>query len=238
MEDRVKTKNIFVLLFFFILGFVSHILIFNWQKIDIYGLIAKINKDTIVEEITQLEEEEQCPICEECSNEEEIVDLCPVLVDIGGAVSTPGVYCFDKGSSVIDAVKKANGFTPDAGFKYISMKINLATVMVDNSKIYIPFETDYDCNLLTFNLPKQVVDITIPPLEEENEEEQEGDIEPQGCVSINSGTQTELETLDGVGPSTAIKIIEGRPYTKLEDLLNVSGIGEATFNKFKDSICL
>lgn len=240
MEEKVKTKNIFVLLFFFLLGFISHILIFNWQKIDIYELITRINKDTIVEEIAPIENE-QCPVCEESSQEETIPDLCPVLVDIGGAVNTPGVYCFKKGDSVIDAVKKANGFTLDAGFKYISMKMNLATVMIDNSKIYIPFETDYDCNLLTFNLPKQVVDIVIPPVEDETEVEQEEVQEeelPQGCVSINSGTQAELETLDGVGPSTAQKIIEGRPYTVLEDLLNVSGIGEATFNKFKDSICL
>lgn len=118
------------------------------------------------------------------------------------------------------------------------MKMNLATVMIDNSKIYIPFETDYDCNLLTFNLPKQVVDIVIPPVEQENEPQQESENEQQGCVSINTATQEELETLNGVGPSTAQKIIEGRPYTVLEDLLNVSGIGEATFNKFKDSICL
>ncbi len=235
MEGKVKTKNIFVLFFFYFLGFVSHILIFNWQKIDIYELITKINKDTVIEEIS-FEEKEECQICEECTREDEISDLCPVLVDIGGAVSTPGVYCFEKGSSVIDAVKKANGFTSDAGFKYVSMKMNLATVMIDNSKIYIPFEIDYDCNLLTFNLPKQVVDITIPPTEGENEQESEN--EQEGCISINSGTQVQLETLDGVGPSTAIKIIEGRPYAILEDLLNVSGIGEATFNKFKDSICL
>lgn len=235
MEEKVKTKNIFVLLFFFLLGFLSHILIFNWQKIDIYELITRINKDTIVEEIAPIENE-QCPVCEESSQEETIPDLCPVLVDIGGAVNTPGVYCFKKGDSVIDAVKKANGFTLDAGFKYISMKMNLATVMIDNSKIYIPFETDYDCNLLTFNLPKQVVDIVIPPVEDETEQESEN--EQEGCVSINSGTQEELETLNGVGPSMAQKIIAGRPYSILEDLLNVSGIGEATFNKFKDSICL
>jgi len=235
MEDRVKTKNLFVLLFFFLFGFVSHILIFNWQKIDIYQLITKINKDSVIDEIPYIQKEE-CPVCQECTKQEVIQDLCPVLVDIGGAVSTPGVYCFEKNASVIDAVKKANGFTLDAGFKYISMKMNLATVMIDNSKIYIPFDTDYDCNLLTFNLPKSVVDITIPPVEEETEEETE--TEPEGCVSINSGTQEELETLNGVGPSMALKIIAGRPYTILEDLLNVSGIGEATFNKFKDRICL
>lgn len=238
MEGKVKTKNIFVLLLFFLLGFLSHILIYNWQKIDIYEIITKVNKDTIVEEVIPIEENE-CPVCEECTKEEIIQDLCPILVDIGGAVNTPGVYCFNNGDSVIDAVKKAEGFTSDAGFKYISMKMNLATVMIDNSKIYIPFETDYDCNLLTFNLPKQVVDITIPPIiDEEIEEEEDDENGQQGCISINTATQEQLETLDGVGPSTAIKIIEGRPYTVLEDLLNVSGIGEATFNKFKDSICL
>ncbi len=143
---------------------------------------------------------------------------------------------FPKGASVIEAVK-SKGFTSEAGFKYISMKINLATVMLDNTKIYIPFETDYDCSLLTFNLPKEVVDITIPDTEqeEEQEDEQEGN---QTCISINSATLEELDSLDGVGPSTAQKIIDSRPYTILEDLLNVSGIGELTFNKFKENICL
>lgn len=234
MENHIKVKNISVLLFFYVLGYISNILVLNWQDIDIYSLLSSLNQDTVVEEI---EEAEECTIPVELEPQiESIPDLCPVLVDISGAVSTPGVYCFEKGSSVIDAVKKANGFLPDAGFKYISMKMNLATTMADNSKIYIPFETDYNCNLLTFSLPKEVVDITIPQLpNDEDQESPEGDSE---CISINNGSQEQLETLDGVGPSTALKIIQGRPYMVLEDLLNVSGIGEATFNKFKESICL
>lgn len=234
MENHIKVKNISVLLVFYVLGYISNILVLHWQDIDIYSLLSSLNQDTVVEEI---EEAEECTIPVELEPQIEVIpDLCPVLVDISGAVSTPGVYCFEKGSSFIDAVKKANGFLPDAGFKYISMKMNLATTMVDNSKIYIPFETDYNCNLLTFSLPKEVVDITIPQLpNDEDQESPEGDSE---CISINNGSQEQLETLDGVGPSTALKIIQGRPYMVLKDLLNVSGIGEATFNKFKESICL
>jgi competence protein ComEA len=202
------------------------------EEIDIFSLINGVDKDLVIEEVPQEDVKSVVaePLIEEVVEE---LDTCPVLVDISGAVKTPGVYCFKKEASVIDAVKKANGFTKEAGFKYISMKINLATKMVDNGKIYIPFEQDYDCQLLTFSLPKEIVDITIP-----SQEPEESTQPQQECVSINSATTEQLETLDGVGPSTATKIIEGRPYTQLEDLLNVSGIGEATFNKFKDFICL
>ena len=233
MESKVKVKNISILSLFFCLGYISNIFVLNWGEIDIYKYISQLREESVITEIEEnivVEKE----ICEPEIVVEEEIDTCPILVDISGAVKTPGVYCFEKGSSVVDAVKKAKGFTLDAGFKYISMRINLATVMIDNSKIYIPFEIDYDCKLLTFNLPKDVIDITMPDIEDDDEDTQQ----PSECISINTATQQELETLSGVGPSTALKIVGGRPYTVLEDLLNVSGIGDATFNAFKDSICL
>jgi competence protein ComEA len=230
MEGHTQIRNIFLLFVFFLLGFLSNVLLVHWSEIDVFLLLSNFQQDTVIEEIP---DEKKGNEVIETKAEVKEEDKCPLLVDISGAVNTPGVYCFDKGASVIDGIKKAKGFKLDAGFKYISMKINLATVMLDNSKIYIPFETDYDCKLLTFNIPKEIVDITIPDTEAES-----GQQGTELCISINSGTQAELETLNGVGPSTALKIINGRPYSKLEDLLNVSGIGEATFNKFKESICL
>ena len=241
MEGQIKGKNIFILLLFFLLGFFTHVAVINWGNIDISPVISSLNKETVIEEVVESEEvvDEVCTSAQE--NEDKVKqkeDLCPVLVDISGAVSTPGVYCFPDGSSIIDAVKRANGFTQDAGFKYISMKMNLSAEMKDNSKVYIPFESDYNCNLLAFSLPKEVVDIINAP-QESNEDVNNGDsANDGGCISINNATLQELETLNGVGPSTAQKIIDGRPYTKIEDLLNVSGIGESTLNKFKDSICL
>jgi competence ComEA-like helix-hairpin-helix protein len=58
------------------------------------------------------------------------------------------------------------------------------------------------------------------------------------CVNINTASKEELTILNGVGDSTAEKIIQGRPYTQVEDLLNVSGIGEATLAKFEDMACI
>lgn len=226
MGSKINGKNILVLFFFFTLGYISNIFVLNWTDINVYQYLSKLRKESVIREIEEVEEVIYEP---EVVEQEEEIDLCPLLVDISGAVKSPGVYCFEKGSSVVDAVKKAKGFTLDAGFKYVSMRINLATVMLDNSKIYIPFEEDYDCKLLAFNLPKDVVDITIPDTTSD---------ETPLCVSINTASQEELETLDGVGPSTSQKIMEGRPYSVLEDLLNVSGIGEVTFNNLKDSICL
>jgi competence protein ComEA len=57
-------------------------------------------------------------------------------------------------------------------------------------------------------------------------------------VSVNSANATLLDTLPGVGPATAQRIIEGRPYSKLEDLLDVKGIGEKTLEKLRPFITL
>jgi competence ComEA-like helix-hairpin-helix protein len=65
---------------------------------------------------------------------------------------------------------------------------------------------------------------------------QSGDQED--CISINHATSEELQTLNGVGPSTATKIIDGRPYFNINDLLNVSGIGPATLEKLEPHVCL
>jgi len=241
VEGQIKGKNIFILLLFFLLGFFTHVAVINWGNIDISPIMSSLNRETVIEEVVESEEDVDtvCSSAQENGSEiESKEDPCPVLVDISGAVAMPGVYCFADGASVIDAVKRANGFTQDAGFKYISMKMNLSSVMKDNSKVYIPFESDYDCNLLAFSLPKEVVDIINPPQGSNNDVSNGDSTDGDGCISINNATLQELETLNGVGPSTAQKIIDGRPYTKIEDLLNVSGIGEATLNKFKDSICL
>ncbi len=58
----------------------------------------------------------------------------------------------------------------------------------------------------------------------------------EDLISINSATQVELESLPGIGPSTANKIVRGRPYNRLEDLLRVSGIGEKTLDRLRPLI--
>ena len=117
---------------------------------------------------------------------------------------------------------------------YLSRKINLALPLRNNQKIYIPFEQDVDCKLQEFAvIAKDVEDNFNDP--ETNTDTDNGETE---CININTATKEGLDTLDGIGPSTAQKIIDGRPYTQITGLLNVSGIGQATLDKFKDKICI
>ncbi|NMC09341.1 hypothetical protein GYA44_03435 [Candidatus Microgenomates bacterium] len=206
----------------------------------ISGIRELLSQEEQIEIIKQCEE---C-ICEECTTEEKeekIDDDCPVRVDVSGAVRNPGVYCFEEGSVIMDAVTRAGGFLADYGYKYIYRKINLAEEMVSNEKIYFPFKEDLVCELLSFSTEVEEEVVVLYPKEDDSEQEEENtseESESSDCISINSASIEELDELNGIGEATAQKIIDGRPYDSLEDLLDVKGIGDATFDKIKDDICL
>ena len=67
---------------------------------------------------------------------------CSIYVDAGGSLKNPGVYCLDTGSLVIDAVNKAGGFSKDSANSFIARKINLAQPLVNNQKLYFPFQNE------------------------------------------------------------------------------------------------
>lgn len=196
--------------------------------------------------ITEIPIECTCPDCSKSLEE----DPCPIKADISGAVRNPGVYCFEEGAVIQDAVDKANGFDTAYGYKYISRKVNLAYEIKDNQKIYFPFKDDLLCELQNFS--PEVEEVVVSTTNNEAEKDVKGETNTSGesnnneeadnsgnsCISINNGTKEELMELNGVGESTAQKIIEGRPFDTLESILDVKGIGEATFEKFKDDICL
>jgi competence protein ComEA len=156
------------------------------------------------------------------------INSCEVDVDVSGAVTNPGVYCLDRESLVSNAIEKAGGFLNTAyAFKYVSQKVNLAEELKDNSKIYIPFEQDLDCEATDYSIKEPEKGVSVPD---------EKKIED--CIGINDGKLSELTEIPGVGEATAINIIEGRPYQKLEDLKNVKGIGDKTFENMKPYLCL
>ena len=156
-----------------------------------------------------------------------------IIVHITGEVRNWGVIELDIGSRVIDAVNKAGGFTENADTE----KINLAYELSDGIKIYIPSKNETEENIIT--TPKYIVtdsgeDIIMG--EKEMEENK------KVLVNINQATQTELETLPGIGPSIALKIItyreENGEFLNIEDIKNVSGIGENKFKNIKELICV
>lgn len=152
-----------------------------------------------------------------------------IMVHITGAVKNEGVITLSENSRITDAVEAAGGLTEDADMS----KINLACVLEDGMKIRIPSKND-------------VEDVLN---EEVTEDEQLVESIPEGntksekrIVNINKATQTELETLPGIGPSIALKIInyreENGKFSSIEDLKNVNGIGDSKFENIKNYICV
>ena len=146
---------------------------------------------------------------------EQINNKEKIKVHIAGSVTNEGVVELDEGARIEDAVKAAGGATSDANMK----NINLALKLQDGQKIYIPNVNEEETEII--------------------KEESKSDIE---LVNINTATQTELELLQGIGPSLAIKIIEYRnkngKFKNIEELKNVPGIGETKYEAIKNSITI
>lgn len=168
------------------------------------------------------DEDKQIATTEVIENEEYIEEevKAKIVVDISGEVENPMVAELPPGSRVDDAIKTAGGLTNDADIS----NINRASLVEDGQKIVIPsaIKQDGGANNSGASLPAESLS--------------------EKKVNINTASSDELRTLNGVGPATAEKIIVHREsngqFKKIEDIMDVSGIGEKTFAKFKDKICV
>ena len=135
----------------------------------------------------------------------------PVVVHVAGAVVSPGVYTLPAGSRVVDALTEAGGAVPDAD----TDAINLAAIVVDGQRIYVPHRGE-------------VVPVADTPA---------GPTTPSGPVDINRATAEQLDDLPGVGPATAAAIIRHReehgPFASVDDLADVRGIGPAKLDALR-----
>ena len=160
-----------------------------------------------------------------------------IYVYVTGEVNNPGVYWVDEGSRIIDAIEAAGGTTDNANLT----KINLVYVIEDGTKINIPsnkeLNTDKEFNYITQGSGEGSTD-----KKEETKEKDTSKSSFNSKVNINTATQTELETLPGIGPSIALKIIKYRQengkFTSIEEIKNVSGIGDSKYEEIKDYILL
>jgi competence protein ComEA len=141
----------------------------------------------------------------------------PMHVDVAGAVQAPGVYSLPAGSIVADAIVAAGGPARDADLD----RINKAISLQDSMQVYVPRQSEVE-------LPARSQPISLPT--------EPASAEAHDLVDINSATEQELDALPGVGPVLAQRIIEGRPYGTVDDLLRVAGIGPATLGKFRDRV--
>lgn len=153
-----------------------------------------------------------------------------ITVHVCGCVVNPGVYELNDSSRITDAVSMAGGFSEEADRDFL----NLADFISDGSKIYVPSteETKDTGNSVGISLPAKENAGTPQgiSLSESND----------GLVNINTATKEELMTLNGVGESKALLIIEYREnnggFNAITDIMNIRGIKEGLFNKIKDKI--
>lgn len=218
----MSRRYIYVFIMFFLLGFFL-------GSLFVYYIVPKFGKigSRLKEQSVYIVENKCEPVVKEGQE-------CALRVDVSGAVAKPNVYCFNEGSIVVDALNISGGLKKGYAREYLSRKINLALPLRNNQKIYIPFEEDVDCKLQEFAIKAQDIEDNFNNTPDNTDTENDSVV----CININTASKEELTTLNGVGDSTAQKIIDARPYTEIEDLLNVSGIGQATLDKFKDKICI
>lgn len=167
-------------------------------------------------------------IIEEGENivEEVLEDKKEIIIHITGAVESEGIVKIKEGDRIKDAIEAAGGLAIDANLK----EVNLAYVLKDGQKIYIPKTKDTEEEIIV------------------NNENGDSVIVDQGIqatttmININTAMQEQLQTLPGVGEETSRKIIEYRQlngrFISIEDIKNVTGIGDAKFENIKDYICI
>ena len=150
----------------------------------------------------------------QASSESEIEEEY-IFIHIEGCVNEPGLIKAPKGIRLYELIDLAGGTTDEADLS----KVNLASIVVDAQKIYIPKILIYD-----------------------DSEEKISSVTKEGIVNINTATLQELQILDGIGPAMAAKIISYREnegyFTQIEDIKKVNGIGESKYNKIKGEITL
>lgn len=179
---------------------------------------------------------------EESVPEEEIViQENKIYVYITGEVNVPGVVILNEGSRIVDAINAAGGATAKANVS----KINLVYVLEDGMKVNIPNDMDLKNNLDFEYITMNSGDGGKDDYSSDNgglttETMDSSGYKKHSIVNINTATQTELETLPGIGPSLALKIItyrkENGKFSSIEEIKNVSGIGESRFENLKKYI--
>ncbi|MFH1601469.1 MAG: helix-hairpin-helix domain-containing protein [Candidatus Shapirobacteria bacterium] len=141
-----------------------------------------------------------------------------LIADISGAVIQPGVYTLSAGSRLNDLLIAAGGLSIEADRDWVEKNINRAAPLIDGAKIYIP----------------KIGEEVGPPA---------GGVAGQstsGLINLNQADLALLETLPGIGPATAQKILDYRKeigsFSAPEELMSVSGIGPKTYEQLKDLI--
>ncbi|HAJ33882.1 MAG TPA: hypothetical protein DCK79_11095 [Candidatus Atribacteria bacterium] len=158
------------------------------------------------------------------------IEIPPVIIHITGAVKNPGVYQLKSTDRIVDAVKIAGGVTEEANLDLI----NLAALLKDGQKIIVPYKI--------YNENGEEINKNIDNNAEVMYSSSSSSGSISGEININTANTSMLQSLPGIGPVLSERIIEYRNqngfFGVIDDIKNVSGIGEKKFEGIKDIICV
>lgn len=138
--------------------------------------------------------------------------LAEITIDIQGAVKKPGVYTLPSDSRIKDALLAAGGTIEEADSEYLAKQINLAQKLSDSSKVYIPYEGEVLSAV--------------------------GSSSTSGLINLNTASLSELDTLPKIGPVTAQKIIDNRPYSSVNDLKSKKVLSASVFSAIEKLVAV
>ena len=141
------------------------------------------------------------------------------IIEISGAVEKPGVYKLNTGNRIEDALIASGGLSANADRDWVAKTINRAAKLTDGQKIYIPEKSS------TSNSSKAGIS---------------GDVQgiSSGLININNASQKLLEELPGIGPVTAQKIIDNRPYSAVEELITRKILKQKVYEDIKNKLSI
>ena len=167
-----------------------------------------------------------------------------IYVDVCGAVVNPGVYELSLDSRVFQAIEKAGGYLPGAAASYL----NRARSLYDGQQIYVPTQEEVDSQTIPLTQDETAQDGVVQAgtaqtgTAADNTADGTETTQAGQRINLNTADVSQLSTLTGVGESKALAIIayreENGPFTSIEDIMNVPGIKEGTYEKIKDKIAI
>ena len=211
-------------------------LIFVFFFLFLFSLFQACSKaeGTIIETVSSEENIQDLQAFEENSEAYSSSDKKSICVSIIGCVKYPGVYTLNEGARVYELINAAGGLSEDAD----TDGLNLVYIMSDGMQIEIPGKENVEAtdstSISSASAEKPMLSSALDTRHEESSN--------VSLVNINSADVSELMTLTGIGKTRAEAIISYRtqngPFKSIEDITNVSGIKEATFDKIRDRICV
>lgn len=158
-----------------------------------------------------------------------------ILVDVSGAVKKPNIYKIGFGARIKEVIDLAGGLSEDADVMFFNRNFNLARIVSDQEKIYVPTNVEINNGIFTQN--QRTLDY-VSPVNIVPSDVQTPNLDVSTKINLNSATVEELDQLPGIGLVTANKIISGRPFSTIDELLTKKVVNKGVFEKIKNLISI